>query len=135
MLPRWLLSYAFCIIGRFQVEKPKEGQQFREIKELQHFRQKQHSKTGRFSKASLITNCGQSFIYKPQCFYWKSEELISCLPILGHQHEQGSTEVGGCQGFFFFFNLIFLLVCNLNQTLWFIHCCFVSLSVSSRVII
>lgn len=53
-----------------------------------------HCKTGRFSKASLITNCRRIFIYKPQSFYWKSDELIRCLPILGHQREQWSTE--GC---------------------------------------
>lgn len=101
-----LFSHALCIIGRFEVEKNQVGQQFWEIKELHAFEAKTtlfcHSKAGRFSKASLITNCRHSFIYKPQSFYWKSEALISCLPLLGHHHEQGSREEEGCRRFILF---------------------------------
>lgn len=73
-------------------------------------KKKQHSSPqmlGGFSRASewasLITDCRRSFIYKPQGFYRKSEELISCRPILGHHHHvHGSREDGACRGFSFF---------------------------------
>lgn len=97
-----LFSHALCIVGRSEVEKSSGAAVLRD-QGAAAFSGKNntlcHSKAGRFSKASLITNCRQSFIYKPQSFYWKSEELISCLPIRGHHCEQGSREEGCC--FFF----------------------------------
>lgn len=40
-------------------------------------------------KNGLITNCLQTSFKTQKGFYWKSEALISCLPIRGHGHKQG----------------------------------------------
>lgn len=104
LLVALLFSHALCIVGRSEVGEIKWGSSFERSRSCSITGQKTTHfatpKAGRFSKASLITNCGQGFIYKPQSFYSESEKLISCLPILGHHCEQRSREESG--GFFIF---------------------------------
>lgn len=85
---------ALCITGRSEVDKSSWAAVSRDQGEAA-FEAKTTffttPKLGGSPERSLITDCRQSFIYKPQGFYWKSEELISCLPILGHHHKHGSS--------------------------------------------
>lgn len=87
-----LCGHALCITGTSEVDKSCGAAVSGDQGAAAYLRQKTTFITtpivGRFSRACLITNCRQSFIYKPQGFYRKSEGLISCLPILGHHHHK-----------------------------------------------